>query len=387
MKRMLLASALSALCLAASAQITVTNATFPAAGDSLAYAVDTAPLGINPATAPGGNQTWDFSTLQKDDNLAIVYRPAAEGVHAASFPGAELVSIGQTGETYVNVTANKFEALGYAGADPSGLGLNVVTKFTPPISERYSPMNFFDIKSQSTALGLSFPTDQPPLDTIFSGLPVNIDSMRVRINTDRLGVVDGWGTAVIPGGTYPVLREKRTEYTSTAIDVYVALFPGFGQWVDLGTLIGGGGGGGGLGNFLGTDTTITYHFFSNTEKEEIAIATMSTDLSTVESVRFKNNTGTPVHEVVSDFSGGIQAFPNPAVEWVRFDCTNLAPGEYTLKIFNIIGKCVWKKNYTLSGTTSFKVELDDFKKGTYIYSLVDKNGNAVGTKRLVVLKP
>ncbi len=382
---MLLASALSAICTLASAQITVTNATFPAAGDSLVYAVDDLPLGINPATPPGFNQIWDFSTLQKDDTLSVVYRPASAGTEVANFPGADLVVTGQ-GETYFKVTNTKFETMGYAGADPAGFGLDVVAKFTPVLYDRYAPMSFFDIKSQTSNLSLSFPTDQPPLDSVFSNLPVNIDSMRVRITTNRLGVVDGSGTTTIPGGTYPVLREKRTDYTTTNIDVYVLLFPGFGQWVDLATIIGGGGGGG-LGNFLGTDTTVTYRFYNDIEKEEIAIATMSNDLSTVESIRFKNNVTTPIIEPKITLSGGIQAFPNPAVEWVRFDCSNLVQGEYTLKIFNIIGKLVWKKNYTLGGTTSFRVELDDFKKGTYIYSLVDKQGNAVGTKRLVVLKP
>ncbi len=382
---MLLAPVLSTLCTLATAQITVTNATFPVAGDSLVYAVDNAPLGLSPASAPGGNQVWDFSTLQKDDNLSVVYRPANAGNQVANFPGADLVITGQTGETYFNVTNTKFEALGYAGADPAGFGLDVVTKFSPPIVERKSPMNFFDINSQSSNLSLTFPTDQPPLDSVFSNLPVNIDSMRVAITTNRLDIVDAWGTASIPGGSYPVLRQRRTDYTTTGIEVYVVLIPGFGQWIDLSTIIGGGGGG--LGDFLGTDTTVTYRFYNDVEKEEIAIATMSNDLSTVESVRFKNIVTTPAIEPKISFSGGIQAFPNPAVEWVRFDCVNLTPGEYTLKIFNIIGKLVWKKNYALGGTSSFRVELDDFKKGTYIYSLVDKQGNSVGTKRLVVLKP
>ena len=250
---MLLASALSALCACASAQITVTNATFPAAGDSLVYAVDNAPLGLDPASAPGGPQTWDFSTLQKDSKLSVVYRPAASGTEVASYPGADLVIIGQAGETYFNVTNTKFEALGYAGADPTGLGLKVMLKFSPPVFERYAPMNFFDIKSQSSFVGMAFSTDQPPLDSIFSNLPVNVDSLRVRINTERLQVVDGWGTATIPGGSYPVLREKRTDYTTTGMDLYIVIF-GFGTWVDAGTVLGGGGGGFGLG----TDTTVTY---------------------------------------------------------------------------------------------------------------------------------
>lgn len=378
---MLLASALSALCFVTSAQITVTNSTFPAAGDSLVFSIDEGPLGINPATPPGGPQNWDFSTLQKDDNASLVYRPASVGTQFANFPGADLVITGATGETYFNVTNTKFEALGYAGGDPAGFGLNIIAKFSPAVVERSSPLNFFDFGSQSTFLSLPFSTDGLP-DSLFEGVPLVPDSIRVRVNTSRIEAVDGYGTCQIPGGTYPVLRQKRTEYTTTGMDVYV----GFLGWIDITTIIGGGGGGG-LGGFIGTDTTITYRFYSNTEKEEIAVATMSTDLSSVASVRFKNNASSPTLEPDLDFSGGIQAFPNPAVEWVRFDCTNLAPSEYTLKIFNILGKCVWKKNYTLAGTTSFRVELEDFKKGTYIYSLVDKDGSSVGTKRLVVLKP
>lgn len=385
---MLLASALSALCLSASsAQITLTNASFPALGDSLTYLVDESPLGINPATPPGGNQVWDFSALQADDELSVVFRNPAAGPNSANFPGADLVVIGQ-GETYYNVTNDRFEVMGYAGIDPANLGLQLSgVKFEPPLIERRSPTNFIDINFQNSYLGVSFGTNQPPLDSIFSGLPVDIDSMRVRVNTDRTEVADAYGTCQIPGGTYPVLRLKRTDYVTTSIDVYILLFPGFGQWVDLSTIIGGGGGGGGIGDFIGTDTTVTYRFMNDVVKEEIAVATMNSEQSEVELLRYKNNGTSPSFEPVLQFAGNIQAFPNPAVEWVRFDCTNIPAGEYTLKIFNIIGKCVWKKNYTLAGTTSFKVELDDFKKGTYIYSLVDKNGNAVGTKRLVVLKP
>jgi dihydroorotate dehydrogenase len=50
-------------------------------------------------------------------------------------------------------------------------------------------------------------------------------------------VVDGYGTCQIPGGTYPVLRQKRTDYTTTALDVLVPFL----GWVDLSTIIGGGG--------------------------------------------------------------------------------------------------------------------------------------------------
>ena len=381
MKRMLLA-AFSALCLGASAQITVTSATFPVAGDTLRFAFDESPVGFNPATPPGGGQVWDFSNLSTDDNSEVIYNPASSGIHFSDYPGAEMV-VSDQGETYLNVTSSKVETLGYAGADPAGFGVDVISRFVPALIERRSPMQFFDINAQTSDLRLTLPTNQPPLDSVFSGLPVNIDSLRVNITTSRTEAVDGWGTCQIPGGAYPVLRQKRTDYVSTGLEVHVLLFPGFGNWVDLSTLVGGGG----LGSFIGTDTTVTYRFYSGTEKEEIAVATMSPDLSQVVRIRYKDNKTTAAPEVNSPGTASISAFPNPAVDWVRFDCTNLPQEDYTLKIFNIIGKVVWKENYQLAGTRSIRVELDNFKKGTYLYSLSDKKGHIVGTKRLVVLKP
>lgn len=385
MKRMLLA-AFSALCFSATAQITVTSATFPVAGDTLHFAIDNNPAGINPATPPGGNQAWDFTGLHKSQVQNVAYQPASSGADAASFPGAETVVNNGLGETYYNLTPNKMEALGYAGADPIGFGVNISAHYQPALIERRSPMNYFDINQQSSNVGLTFPTDQPPFDSLFANLPVNVDSLRIRLNTQRSETVDGWGSCKIPGGSYNVLRQKRIEYRSPQVDVYVALFPGFGTWVDLSTVIGTGGGG--LSQFLKNDTITTYRFYSSTDKEEIAVATMANDLSSTSTVRFKNNaTTTPTHELSPVSNASISAFPNPAVEWVRFDCTNLPPDEYTLKIFNIIGKVVWKETYQLSGSRSIRLDLDNFKKGTYLYSMTDKQGNIIGTKRLVVLKP
>ena len=369
----------SALFFSASAQVTVTAATFPSAGDTLDYALDSDPGGLTIATPPGGNQTWNLSDLQADETSRVIYLPASAGVHSMDYPNAELVVIGDNRETYYDKTNTQFTRLGYAGADASSFGLEVVARFSPALVERKSPLQFFDITVQTVDLSLPLATDQIP-DSLLNGITITPDSIRVRINTNRLDVVDGWGKCQIPGGNYDVLRVKRTEYRTTALDVYLLL-----GWVDITSLLGNGNT---LGGFLGTDTTTTFRFYNQVEKEEIAVATMSNDLATVEQVRFKNNSGTSASiEADSPGAASIQAYPNPAVEWVRFNCANLPQGDYTLKIFNIIGKVVWKENYQLNGSKSIRVELDDFKKGTYLYSLIDGQGNIIGTKRLVVLKP
>lgn len=382
MKQMLLAI-FSALFFEATAQITVTNATFPSAGDTLEYAVDTDPSGLTStiATPPGGNQTWNLLDLQANQMTEVIYLPASAGVHAMSYPGADMVVIGPNTETYYDHNSTQFKALGYAGATPVTLGVQVLAKYNPSLVERKSPLNFFDIISQSTNLTLPFAIPAALLDSLGLNLPVNPDSLRARVDINRLEVVDGWGKCQIPGGIYDVLRVKRTEYRTTGLEVR-APFIG---WVNIQPFLGANSGA--LANFFQTDTTVTFRFYNNLEKEEIAVATMNNDLSEVTEVQFKNNAVTASHDLDSPGAASIQAYPNPAVEWVRFNCANLPQDDYTLKIFNIIGKVVWKENYKLTGSKSIRIDLDDFKKGTYLYSLTDSQGNIIGTKRLVILKP
>jgi hypothetical protein len=373
----MLLALLSAWCLGLSAQITVTSATFPVAGDTLRTAVDFSPdASVNPATPPGGNQLWDFTGLAASQTDETVYLPASAGLYANFFPGADLVVQGDNGEAYYNLTPTRLELLGFYGSDPSTFNVGVQARYQPPRAERRSPLVFFDVYQEDTDLSIPISTEALP-DSLLQGLPIQFDSIRIRRSVQRLEVVDGWGTAQIPGGQYPVLRQKRTEYATTALD----LLTPFG-WIDVSQL-----GGSQLGNLVGTDTTISYRFLSGTEKEEIAVATLSPDLSETQSVRFKSNITVAAPETFAPGNANVQAFPNPAIEWVRFDCTNLPANEYTLKIFNIIGKVVWKETHLISGNKSVRIDLENFKKGTYLYSLVDKKGNIIGTKRLVVLKP
>jgi hypothetical protein len=382
MQKILLSGIFSAFCLCATAQITVTNATFPVAGDTLHFGFDENPVGFNPATAPGGNQTWDFTGLVADNTTTVSYQSANTGMNASDYPGAELVQPGAAGDSYINITANKMEIMGYAGGDPTGLGVDVLAKFSPAYSERTVPLNFFDINSSISNLSIPFSTNLLP-DSVLALLPIAPDSLRTRTTINRVEVVDGWGTCQIPGGSYPVLRLKRTEYTTTNIDAHISSpFPL--GWIDLSQILGGTG----IGQLIGTDTTVTYHFLSNTQKEEIAVATMANDLSSVTRFRFKSNPVSAVFAVHNPGNAAITAAPNPAADRVQFECSNLPQDDYTLKIFNILGSVVWKADYyQMGGDQVISVDLEKFTKGIYLYSLSTKNGKVIGTKRLIVLKP
>lgn len=365
----------------ASAQITVTNATFPEPGDTLRTAFDALPADID-LLGNGGDQVWDFTTLAGISQETVI-KTGSDGEFFSEFPGAEIV-IGSvsdnTGELYYNVNANAYELLGYVGPDPANFGINVTAKLVPPTIERRAPMNFFDVNSADSDLQITFSSDLLP-GAILDSFALAPDSLRIRVATERLDVVDAWGTLSIPGGTYDVLREKRLEERETNLEVLVGFGP-FSEWIDVTTLIG--------LDFLGKDTTLTYHFFSNEAKEEIAVVNVDPVTEDPTTVRYKANMVENPTSSVSYVDVGradIFAYPNPAINDVRFDFINLPTDTYDLKIYNILGVEVYKKQYTITDRMTVKMDLSNMRKGTYLYSLLNSKGKPITTKRLVVMKP
>ena len=211
-------------------------------------------------------------------------------------------------------------------------------------------------------------------------LPITPDSLRIRYTFDRLDVVDAWGTITIPGGIYDVLREKRTEVSELRLDAKL----GFLDWFDITDIalqVAG-------LEQLGVDTTITYNYFDEESKEPIAVVTMNNAETQVLSVIFKSNDLSTNVQNIETMTPGVYAFPNPAIVNVRFEFSNLPPGEYNLQIYNILGVEVWEKEYNItSGFHTEKENISSLRKGTYLYSLIDDRGKTISTKRLIVVTP
>jgi hypothetical protein len=375
MKSMLL-SLLTFSWITLTAQITINSSVIPNVGDTIKTALDTNALVS--VLSNGGPKTWPFAQLENHGSNDRVYRAANTGTNFASFSGAELMTIGDNGaETYYDRTNSQLSVLGYAGADPAGFGVSVLARFNPPLILQRAPLNFFDINQSVSNLTIALSLDDIP-DSLFTFPIPGVDSIRIRFTTNRLDVVDAFGQMSIPGQTEDVLREKRTETSETGLDVHSFL-----GWtaIPTGTLPGAG--------FLGLDTTITYRFYANNVKEDLATVTLGNDFVTPARVSYKRNFTSSVDpEITTEVAvANIYAYPNPAIDEVNFECRNLATGNYSLKIFNLLGKTVWSKEYHIAGSRSIKVDLENVRKGTYIYCLNDSKGNTIATKRLVVIKP
>ena len=261
-----------------TAQITISNSVFPVVGDTLHYAIGNQPGAINQIfTPPGFGQQWDLSGLQPTQYWNQIMKNPQVGVAKASFPGASILynPPNSGNEVYLQVTGNQVFNMGYFGLDELGLGLNLLFDNIPNLEETWAPVNVFDIRQSSSNVLTAF--DAPIAPPILLNLVPTADSFRIRVTYQRISSIDASGTLTIPGGTFDVLRKKRTEYKSMAVDVKVAPL----GWIDISTI------GGQQLLPLGTDTITTFHFLNDVSKEAIAVCTLNTAQNTVTSVQYK----------------------------------------------------------------------------------------------------
>ncbi|WP_373549757.1 hypothetical protein [Haliscomenobacter sp.] len=364
------------------AQISVTATTFPAANDTLRYAIDDRPvLDVQSLfTPPGGPQTWDLSKLLARSTFSQVFKPASVGKNASSYPGAELVVVDAIRETYYNVTNSRFENMGYAGADPFGLGLNARFKLLPAYIERRAAMNFFDINVANSSIIQGFAVSDLP-EVIKNNLPVSatlIDSIRVRLTFSRNDVVDAYGTLKLPFAQYSVLREKRTEYISTRIDVHTFL-----GWLDATDLIVNQNAS--FASVLGVDTLISHNFFSNTTKEIIAQLNFNTAQNQITSVRFKAppRATVPVREVQPP-TAQLQVIPNPVDEEIQLSFVPLISGKLRIELHDALRRVLKTSQVEVIQQQKMRWQMPGHDLPNGIYTLVLSTADRLETVPLVV---
>ncbi len=378
MKKLILFLIALTVCGTNFAQINVTNSSFPAAGDTLHVTLVQAPPSSLSLGNGGANQTWNFSALNVGFVRKSVIRPASEGQNAADFPTANLYTsvAGGTAEEYLKSSATKYEYLGYAGADPLGIGINVKARYNPTEIQRTATLKYKDKHSYNSAFLVPFGKEIVP-DTILSTLPIQPDSFRLKFASLRKDTVDAWGAMTIPGGTFQVLRERRITYNDTKLEAKVPFL----GWIDVTSFVSGIGGG-----FLGKDTTAQFYFWNNVAKEPIANVSVNKDtLSQIQSVTFKVvNTMTGVAQIEvnnSDFDMTIS--PNPIHNFVLIDLSIPVTGKHFLTIYNLVGQKIWQKEYNLATEKErFSENLEMLKTGNYFIRLSDAKGKSLITKQL-----
>ncbi|HLP95052.1 MAG TPA: T9SS type A sorting domain-containing protein [Saprospiraceae bacterium] len=350
------------------AQITITNSVFPAVGDTLRYVFGSQNGAINViSTPPGGNQQWDLSGLQSAQTWNQVMKNPQSGTAFASFSSATALynPFGSTTEAYLKVNANNVRQMGYFGSDPTGIGLNLVFQYTGNLDDTWAPLNFFDIHQTSGNISTTFSSNIVPAP-ILDQLPIVPDSLRMRIATTRLDVVDAWGTMQIPGGSFEVLRKKQTDYRETRMDAKVPFI----GWIDVTDIALQSAGIAGLG----VDTLVSYHFLNNQSKESIAICTLNGAQNDVASIQYKNLTTSGIF-TPENADYVLHAFPNPATDRLQLQASGVPKGACQLFFLDASGKAVSHSVLELSaGQLDQSVSVNQLTPGVYWCRLLFANG-------------
>ncbi len=354
------------------AQISITNATFPIVGDKLYMGVDTFPyLFVTPPSATA--QTWDYS-LYTHYIDTIEVKNASEGTVASEFPGADILIPFEGGEGYAKVYNDSIEILGYYGSPVSLIpSLDVVVPFTPAATTQ-RVLEFGSIYTDDAYFELEIAGSQIPPGTDLPVDPSDIDSARIEVTINLTEEVDAFGTMTTPTGTYDVLRLRQTEARFTRVIVKHNFF---GWWDITGFNIDG----------IGVDTFRTVKYLNDVTKEPIAVIDVGANgyfyrASFMVNPATMVSTNDPVQNEVS-----VNAYPNPAIDWLNLELEGFTPGAYTISIYNILGKKMSEYNYHLFGDQTIPLDVQRLTRGTYLFRISDDTGQVLETQRFVSLKP
>ncbi len=77
----------------------------------------------------------------------------------------------------------------------------------------------------------------------------------------------------------------------------------------------------------------------------------------------------------------VQFYPNPATSYIIFDLSAVSDKNYTLQIYNFIGKKISETKITTSRTS---ISLENFYRGLYVYQLRNKAGQIIESGKFQV---
>lgn len=82
----------------------------------------------------------------------------------------------------------------------------------------------------------------------------------------------------------------------------------------------------------------------------------------------------------------VYVYPNPSFGKLNVRMISVPEGQYSFDLYNIIGFKVWTTKLQNRPKDLFHLELPDLEKGIYIYSIKDRNGRHVQSRRLTIIE-
>ncbi|MGB3948626.1 MAG: T9SS type A sorting domain-containing protein [Bacteroidia bacterium] len=344
MKKQLLFASISICSFAMNAQITITSADMPVAGNSYIIANDTA---VSSYGTAGANQTWNFSTWASHSLDTNMFSSASGMAGASFFPTATIGIDDADASSFMKVSSSVVELLGFYG-DFFGGGATAVT-FVPAQKYVTLPSTYQTNYTGTYTYEFTFPLGQ-----------FGIDSVKIKSIVSYTSNMDGWGTLTTP--SYSAVPSLRQFYTEMTTDTTFGLPTGTTDYVYVDD---------------GMDTSYTYRWFSNAHTFPLAEITFNIG-DTIYSGSYLTNTLVGINEF-SKNTAAVSAYPNPAINKLNF--IGIDSNSYLI-IFDVNGKIV-DKTLVKKNTT---VDVSAYNNGVYFYTVAPLNGKPVSQGKFVVEK-
>ncbi|MGB0881504.1 MAG: T9SS type A sorting domain-containing protein [Vicingaceae bacterium] len=370
MKKLITLFTLSIATVCSFAQISITSADMPSVNDTFRLSTTINAQGLDPVLT-GANYNWDFSTLVPDSQRVDSF-----------------FTIASTPFTYQFYFNNPFLYPAYnASYAKRGFEISVPQSPVPiAVSEVFNytknaTAGLHNVGFGANVNGIPASVQNIPIDieyefplTYTNGIDSTISLSEFELNIPTLGYygqkveritsVDGWGSLVLPNGTYNVLRVKSILNKIDTINI-TSPFP-FG---------------------------ITFPRPEEVEYKWLAAGTgmpvlkMVTNAGVVSQIEYQDDFYTPVGLQEQPKMNNVVVFPNPTKHHLVIDYNSGVSGNLQVNLKDILGKnvAVVYENLTNKGTNKLLINLAEHsvKPGIYFVEMI-VDGKAYYTEKVVV---
>lgn len=357
MKRNLLTLIGFLLIFPAIAQITVTSDDLIGAGAIVVSDIDTTSL-LSPG-AGGAGQTWDFSAVVTQAYDTIWFMNPGSTPYPDAFPTANLAAWVLTDDMFVYFNSNTQELARIGGVwqvDELG-GMTVTATITPKEVIAGFPMNYLDNYAESFIQQFKAPNPIPAL---------GVDSVWIRIYTDKTTIVDAWGSITTPLGTFEALRVRENE---SIIDSVFGFMKG--SWILLD---------------VGDDIDESYSWWTDDPNIGFPVLEMSVDTESgfPDDISFLSQE--PFYGVTEPIlaQSAMVIFPNPARDIVNCQFSIVDFQYCKIALYNIHGKRVKDVFEGKTNQENIVIEVGHLPAGIYYVRM--QAGNELVCRKMIIVR-
>jgi len=347
-----------------SAQISIEQTDFPVAGDLYFEATDTLPspsLGLG--TASGSSQSWNFTALNQHRLDSLAFLNPGSVPNGNQFPTAELAFTQLGGYAFASVNNSEVEIVGFSG-DFQGLGVVLQIPFADPQTLVKLPSTYGTTFSDNNYFKKAF--------KLTGQFATFVDSAMIVHRGRTEAVIDAFGTLTGPLGSFEVLRNTSTDWTTDSIFIKGGLF-GPQNWTlaDFQQF------GQNVANPL-IDSTITYDFLEKSVGYAMVRVITNKGTGEITSARSLVNPQSigSLNELAS-----VMVYPNPASTFVTIEYNGNA--EATAVLLNLNGQLI-REDDLLNGKT--EISTNELNSGLYVLQVKASNGKNVLNTKISILK-